>query len=176
MNNEAPAYDALKKRARQIIDAVIESPVIVEVRTFSQPEEVDRLEDRIVALLTKSLVAPAAPGGRDKALARQTMEQWLSNTKLRGWLNPVAGEWGVLTDCIASALATVRAEGEKAAFKDCITELCIDCAEGDEPTFDAQAKWYYHEAGTKMEVGCSASKLRIRVAALESARIGKGGV
>lgn len=61
-----------------------------------------------------------------------------------------------------------REEARRAAFKDCITELCIDCAEGDEPTFDAQAKWYYHDAGTSSAVGCSASKLRIRAAALEA--------
>lgn len=65
-----------------------------------------------------------------------------------------------------STLTTIREEARRAAFKDCITEFCIDCAEGDEPTFDAQAKWYYHDAGTSSAVGCSASKLRIRAAAL----------
>lgn len=66
-------------------------------------------------------------------------------------------------------LTTIRQEERRAVFKDCITELCIDCAEGEVPTFDEKARWYYHYAGTGGEVGCSASKLRVRAAALEAA-------
>lgn len=40
-----------KKRARRIIDVVIGSPCIVETRFFSQPEEQEKLENQVAALL-----------------------------------------------------------------------------------------------------------------------------
>lgn len=61
----------------------------------------------------------------------------------------------------ADLLIAARKEEREAAFK----VLCPDCAGGDEPTFDKQARWYYHGSGNQ-EVGCSSSKLRI--AALEA--------
>lgn len=56
----------------------------------------------------------------------------------------------------ADLLATVRKEEREAAFR----TLCCYCAEGDEPTYDKEARWYYHGSANQ-EVGCSSSKLRI---------------
>lgn len=39
------------KLARRIIDAVLQSPCVVETRCFSQPDEVDRLEVQVAAML-----------------------------------------------------------------------------------------------------------------------------
>lgn len=39
------------RRARQIIDLVVQSPCVVEVRFFSQPQEAEELERRIADLL-----------------------------------------------------------------------------------------------------------------------------
>lgn len=41
------------RRARQIIDLVVQSPCVVEVRFFSQPQEAEALERRIADLLTR---------------------------------------------------------------------------------------------------------------------------
>lgn len=69
-----------------------------------------------------------------------------------------------LVDHITAALTTVRKEAREAAFREAFKILCPDCAEGDPPVFDSQARWYYH--GELHEtVGCSASKLRIEAAA-----------
>ncbi|HEU4509051.1 MAG TPA: hypothetical protein VFR78_12470 [Pyrinomonadaceae bacterium] len=64
----------------------------------------------------------------------------------------------------ADLLTTACQEARAKAFKDAITETCLDCAEGDPPTFDAKARWYYHGEGRE-QVGCSASKLRMIEAA-----------
>jgi hypothetical protein len=58
-HQDCPLVHTLKKRARQIIDAVFASPVVVETRCFSQPQEVDRLEDQIAAMLSAT---PRAEG------------------------------------------------------------------------------------------------------------------
>jgi hypothetical protein len=57
---------ALKKLAARVIDAVLQSPVVVETRCFSQPQEVDRLETQVVALLA---AAPRATGEIEACLA-----------------------------------------------------------------------------------------------------------
>lgn len=59
-----------------------------------------------------------------------------------------------------AALTTARKEERQAAFK----VICVDCAEGDTPLLDEQARWYYHGEGNDA-VGCSASKLRLEAAA-----------
>jgi len=50
---------ALRKVAARVIDTVLKSPVVVETRCFSQPDEVDRLEGVVAALITG---APRATG------------------------------------------------------------------------------------------------------------------
>lgn len=124
------------------------------------------------------LALPAAPvraGGTIKTrtairpdTARDVHYQQASAV-IGGDLDVTRAEFEALQQRIANAFSTIQQEARAAAFKDCITELCIDCAEGDEPTFDAQAKWYYHDAETVQAVGCAASKLRILFAALEAA-------
>src|SRR5688572_24267834 len=62
---EAPERDGdLYKRAREIIDAVFASPCVVETRCFSRMVEVDRLEDRVVALLQQPVTSELATTGR----------------------------------------------------------------------------------------------------------------
>lgn len=72
------------------------------------------------------------------------------------------GTIGFLKHKLAEYVATVRREVWNEMFK----IQCVDCAEGDEPIYSKEARWFYHGISNQ-EVGCSASKLRI--AALERA-------
>ena len=69
---------------------------------------------------------------------------------------------------IGELIAAIRGEERGAAFQ----VLCPDCAEGDEPIYSKEARWFYHGISNQ-EVGCSASKLRI--AALEDASENRKG-
>lgn len=67
-----------------------------------------------------------------------------------------ADDLGVIKSKLAEYVATVRAEVWNETFR----IQCVDCAEGDEPIYSKEARWYYHELSGQ-EIGCSASKLRI---------------
>lgn len=89
------------------------------------------------------------------------------------WTQSLSGD-GIETDeiahlgaRIADLVATVRAEVWNETFR----IQCVDCAEGDEPIYSKEARWFYHGISNQ-EVGCSASKLRI--AALEATENRKG--
>lgn len=47
----------IRKIARRVIDAVINSPCVVEVRMFSQPEAVEKLENEVAALISPAIAA-----------------------------------------------------------------------------------------------------------------------
>lgn len=66
VDSVAPGVDETKakKLARRIIDAVINSPCVVEVRMFSQPEAVENLEDAIIKLMR----AAASPAPKEEAI------------------------------------------------------------------------------------------------------------
>lgn len=66
--------ERLKKRARQVIDAVINSPCVVETRFFSQVEEQDKLEDEVARMLAATTApetaVPLPAAGDDEAERR----------------------------------------------------------------------------------------------------------
>jgi hypothetical protein len=118
----------LKKRARQIIDAVFASPCVVETRCFSQPEAVEQLEDQIVALLLpppqildKRVAETEAPSLEDLAIEAATFLDKLGDRQ--------AGY-------IAYALReTVRADAESLLQQPATSERCRECGHdcgGDE--------------------------------------------
>lgn len=146
-----------KKRARRIIDVVIGSPCIVETRFFSQPEEQDKLESQVAALLGQlereqleneifqdatdanfAITPPATPVvAREaamraaKEIAQQVIE--ILNTEYPNIKWPRGTIRSIAFDSITKHFAATTSPSETAVGRE--AQKCVKCGHGWNPNW-----------------------------------------